>query len=114
MTVVIPTRNRWSILLGAALPAALGQEGVDHEVVVVDDGSTDETSDRIAAIGEQRLRVVRHDRSLGVGRARNAGIDAAQGAWIAFLDDDMIGAGGTRAQGSRARHPFAIRGASRT
>lgn len=89
-TVVIPTRNRWSILADAALPAALSQVGVDHEVVVVDDGSADGTSDRLAALGDPRLRVVRNDRSVGVGRARNAGIDAAQGAWIAFLDDDDI------------------------
>jgi glycosyltransferase involved in cell wall biosynthesis len=90
VTVVIPTRNRWATLAAAALPAAIGQEGVDHEVVVVDDGSTDGTSDRLASLGEPRLRVVRNGRSLGVARARNAGIEAARGAWIAFLDDDDI------------------------
>ena len=90
VTVVIPTRNRWSILEHAALPAALGQDGVDLEVVVVDDGSEDGTSDRVAALRESRLRVVRNDRSLGVAKARNAGIAAARGAWIAFLDDDDI------------------------
>jgi glycosyltransferase involved in cell wall biosynthesis len=68
----------------------LSQESVDHEVVVVDDGSTDGTSDRLAELGESRLRVVRNDRSLGVAKARNAGIEAARGAWIAFLDDDDI------------------------
>jgi GT2 family glycosyltransferase len=89
-TVVIPTRNRWEILRDAALAAALGQETIDLEVVVVDDGSTDETSDRLAALREPRLRIVRHDRSLGVARARNAGIEAASGTWVAFLDDDDI------------------------
>ena len=90
VTVVIPTRNRWSVLSKAALPAALSQENVDHEVVVVDDGSTDGTSDRLEELGEARVRVVRHDRSAGVARARNTGIEAARGAWIAFLDDDDI------------------------
>lgn len=90
VTVVIPTRNRWSLLTEAALPAALSQEDVDHEVVVVDDGSADGTAGRLEALGEPRLRVLRHDRSLGVARARNTGVASARGAWIAFLDDDDV------------------------
>lgn len=90
VTVVIPTRDRLSILTEAALPAALAQEEVDHEVVVVDDGSTDGTAHALEALGEPRLRVVRHERSLGVAQARNAGIEAARGTWIAFLDDDDV------------------------
>jgi len=86
----VPTRNRWSVLSSSALPAALGQEDVEHEVVVVDDGSTDETPARLAELTDLRLRVVRHDRCLGVARARNAGIEHARGEWIAFLDDDDI------------------------
>jgi glycosyltransferase involved in cell wall biosynthesis len=90
VTVVIPTRSRWDLLSTAALPSALGQEGVEVEVVVVDDGSTDETADALGAISDSRLRVVRHERPLGVARARNAGIEVARGPWIAFLDDDDI------------------------
>ena len=90
VTVVIPTRNRWPVLRDAALRAASCQEGVDCEIVVVDDGSVDGTADRVAELVDPRLRVVRHERSLGVARARNAGIDAACGVWIAFLDDDDI------------------------
>ncbi|MGI8886665.1 MAG: glycosyltransferase family 2 protein [Gaiellaceae bacterium] len=90
VTVVIPTKNRWPVLLDAALRAASSQEEVDHEIVVVDDGSVDGTASWLADLGEPRLRVVRNDRSLGVARARNAGVDAARGAWIAFLDDDDI------------------------
>jgi glycosyltransferase involved in cell wall biosynthesis len=78
------------VLSRAALPAALGQEGVEHEVVVVDDGSADETAAWLADLGNPRLHVVRHDRSLGVARARNAGIEHARGRWVAFLDDDDI------------------------
>ena len=62
VTVVIPTRNRWTLLASAALPAALGQEDVDVEVVVVDDGSSDETPERLAELTDPRLRVVRHAR----------------------------------------------------
>jgi glycosyltransferase involved in cell wall biosynthesis len=90
VTVVVPTHSRWDLLSTAALPAALGQEDVDLEVVVVDDGSTDATAERLARLEDPRLRVVRHDRPRGVAQARNAGIAAARGEWIALLDDDDL------------------------
>jgi glycosyltransferase involved in cell wall biosynthesis len=90
VTVVIPTRSRWDLLSTAALPSALGQEDVELEIVVVDDGSTDETTKKLQARSDARLRVVRHERPQGVARARNAGIWAARGEWIAFLDDDDL------------------------
>ena len=90
VTVVIPTRDRWPLLSRYGLSAALSQEGVDVEVVVVDDGSSDGTAERLVALGDPRVRVVRHESSLGQGAARNAGIAEAAGAWIAFLDDDDL------------------------
>lgn len=90
VSVVIPTRSRWRLLSTAALPSALDQEDVAHEVIVVDDGSSDETAARLEAVDDDRLRVVRHERSLGLSAARNTGIDAARGAWISFLDDDDL------------------------
>jgi len=90
VSVVIPTRSRWSLLSRAALPAALEQVGVDHEVIVVDDGSTDETPERLAALHDPRLRTVRNETPLGVARARNTGIAAARGRWVSFLDDDDV------------------------
>jgi glycosyltransferase involved in cell wall biosynthesis len=90
VTVVIPTRNRWRLLSTSALPSALGQEGVEHEVIVVDEGSEDGTESELAGLDEPRLSVIRHDEPLGVAQARNAGIAAARGAWIAFLDDDDL------------------------
>jgi len=89
VTVVIPTRDRWSFLR-RALDVALGQEDVDAEVVVVDDGSTDETPRRLAELRDHRVRAVRVEGGRGVGAARNAGIVAARGEWIAFLDDDDL------------------------
>jgi glycosyltransferase involved in cell wall biosynthesis len=89
VTVVIPTRDRWRFLR-RALDVALRQEDVQAEVVVVDDGSTDETPRRLAELHDPRVRVVRVDDGRGVGAARNAGIAAASGEWIAFLDDDDI------------------------
>jgi glycosyltransferase involved in cell wall biosynthesis len=90
VTVVIPTRNRWPVLSTSALPSALAQESVEHEVIVVDEGSTDATAAKIESFEEPRLRLIRHDSARGVAQARNAGIAAARGAWVAFLDDDDL------------------------
>lgn len=92
VTVVIPTLDRWRVLSRAALPAVLAQQDVKLEIVVVDDGSTDETPERLSELAsrESRLRVVTHSRRRGVAQARNAGIEAAQGDWVAFLDDDDL------------------------
>jgi glycosyltransferase involved in cell wall biosynthesis len=89
VSVVIPTRGRWG-LLSRTLAGALGQEGVEHEVVVVDDGSADETGKRLAAVADSRLRVVRNERPGGVAAARNRGLAEAAGEWVAFLDDDDL------------------------
>jgi glycosyltransferase involved in cell wall biosynthesis len=88
VSIVIPTRDRWQLLSRRALPSALAQEGVDFEAVVVDDGSTDGTATRLRALDDARIRVVENSRPGRVARARNAGIQAARGAWCAFLDDD--------------------------
>jgi glycosyltransferase involved in cell wall biosynthesis len=89
VSVVIPSKNR-SAILATTLEMALGQDGVDHEVVVVDDGSTDDTQAMLAAIEDPRLRSVRHEQSRGVGAARNRGVEEARGEWVAFLDDDDL------------------------
>lgn len=90
VSVVIPTRNRWETLRRSALRAALMQEDVSMEVVVVDDGSTDGTRAGLASLGDASVRVVRHDTARGVSSARNTGIELARGTWLAFLDDDDI------------------------
>jgi len=90
VTVVIPTRSRWHRLSTRALPSALGQVGVDVEVIVVDDASTDETATHLDRLHEPGLRVLRHATAQGVARARNTGVEAARGEWVAFLDDDDV------------------------
>jgi glycosyltransferase involved in cell wall biosynthesis len=89
VSVVIPTHNR-SRLLRMTLRTALWQRGVDLEVLVVDDGSTDDTSTNLRSIGDPRVRVLRHDTPRGVSTARNRGIEEARGEWVAFLDDDDL------------------------
>lgn len=90
VSVVVPTRSRWHLLSTAALPSALEQEDVSLELIVVDDGSEDETPARLREISDPRLVVIRHDVSRGVAVARNAGIRAARGRWVSFLDDDDL------------------------
>jgi glycosyltransferase involved in cell wall biosynthesis len=89
VSVVIPTRNRWS-LLKDTLACALGQREVELEVVVVDEACTDETPAQLAACPDPRLRVIRNEQPLGVAGARNRGIAAARGEWVALLDDDDL------------------------
>jgi len=89
VSVVIPTKNR-ADFLSDALQTALAQEKVDIEVIVVDDGSDDETPALLAAAADPRIRTIRLDPSRGQCAARNAGIEAARGRWLAFLDDDDL------------------------
>ena len=88
-TVIIPTRNRWR-RLWMALGGALHQEDVDVEIIVIDEGSSDETPERLAALNDRRVRVFQHEEARGVAQARNRGIAEARGEWIAFLDDDDV------------------------
>ena len=85
ISVVIPTYNRGA-LLPRAIASALEQTCSPYEVIVVDDGSTDDTAARCEAWGD-RIRYLRIDNA-GVSAARNAGIAIARGEWIALLDSD--------------------------
>jgi glycosyltransferase involved in cell wall biosynthesis len=88
LSVVIPTRNRWP-LLKRAIDSALAQRGVDLEVLVVDDGSTDGSAERAETVADARVRVVRQAHA-GVAAARNLGIERAAALWVALLDDDDL------------------------
>ena len=86
VSVVIPTYNRVS-LLGRALDSVLKQTRPPDEVIVVDDGSTDDTRARVA-VNYPNVVYLPLPARAGVSRARNAGIKAARGEWIALLDSD--------------------------
>jgi tetratricopeptide (TPR) repeat protein len=85
ITVIIPTRNR-AQLLSRALASVFAQQAAPAEILVVDDGSTDDTEAVLRSYGS-RVRVLRRSPG-GQGAAMNAGIAAAQSDWIAWLDDD--------------------------
>lgn len=85
VSVIIPTFNRaWAI--GRAVDSVLAQDYRPFELIVVDDGSCDQTSEILACYGD-RLSVI-HQKNRGVSAARNQGIARAGGDLIAFLDSD--------------------------
>ena len=90
VSVVIPTRNRWSLLSTHALPSALRQEDVELEVVVVDDASDDGSAEQVEALDDPRVRLVRNERNRRLPASRNVGAEVAAGTWLAFLDDDDL------------------------
>jgi len=87
VSVLITTRNRPD-LLGRAVESVLGQTYEDYELLIVDDASTDSTADAVEAFKDKRIRYVRRMVAGGGSAARNTGIKAAAGEYIAFLDDD--------------------------
>ncbi len=95
LSVVTPTFNKRA-LLGrtlAALRAQVLPAGTAWEIVVVDDGSTDDTAAWLreqALPGAPSLRVVSPGVNVGRARARNLGARAAQGRWLVFIDDDIV------------------------
>lgn len=87
ISIVIPTYNRASYL-SQAIDSVLAQSCADYEIIVVDDGSTDNTG-QILESYRDRIRCI-HQANKGVSAARNMGIRSARGEWIAFLDSDDI------------------------
>ena len=87
VSVIIPTHNR-SHLLRTALGSVVCQTFDDFEIVVIDDHSTDDTKSTVAKFADDRIRYLRNKGKNGPSIARNLGISAALGEYIAFLDDD--------------------------
>ena len=87
VSVVLPTYNR-AALLGRAIGSVLGQSYTDFELLVIDDGSTDETSDVVAGFSDRRIRYISLAHNTGAGAARNVGIRLARGKFLAFQDSD--------------------------
>jgi glycosyl transferase family 2/methyltransferase family protein len=86
VSVVVNTYNRAG-QVGKAIETVLSQSGVDLELIVVDDGSTDNTQAVLASLDDARIRVIRQS-NRGLSAARNVGAREARGLWLLFLDDD--------------------------
>jgi glycosyltransferase involved in cell wall biosynthesis len=85
VSVIIPTYNR-SKTIARAVNSVLAQTWKEIEVIVVDDGSTDQTKDVLSQYGD-KIRVIRQQNG-GPSAARNTGINASKGDIISFLDSD--------------------------
>lgn len=89
VSVVLPTKNR-AHTLREAVQSVLMQAYPRMELIVVDDGSTDGTPGILQSLDDGRLRILSLRTSRGSSGARNAGIGAARGEWIAFQDSDDV------------------------
>lgn len=89
VSVIIPAFNASSFIEGT-LASATAQSLTDIEIIVIDDCSTDDTRDLVSAAArkDKRIRLIAQERNGGPSVARNIGIDAALGHWIALLDAD--------------------------
>ena len=87
VSIIIPTFNRAS-LLPRAIQSIQKQDVQEIEIIVIDDGSTDETQQVLQSIEEPRMRCIRLPENKGIGTARFTGVEAGRGEFIAFLDSD--------------------------
>jgi glycosyltransferase involved in cell wall biosynthesis len=88
VSVIIPTYNR-TALVAEAVASVLAQTWRDFELLVVDDGSTDHTLEVLSPFREE-IKLLRRRTRRGVAAARNLGLAAARGEWLAFLDSDDL------------------------
>ena len=87
VSAIIPTYNRWP-LVREALDSVLAQSYRSFELIVVDDGSTDGSADRLRQVEGCIRLIVQANR--GVSAARNRGVEVARGKYLAFLDSDDL------------------------
>lgn len=87
VSVVLPTFNRRREI-ARAIGSVLNQTYTDFELLVVDDGSSDDTVAVVREFGDPRIRYLRHDHNRGGAAARNTGIEECRGAFVAFQDSD--------------------------
>jgi glycosyltransferase involved in cell wall biosynthesis len=89
ISVLIIVYNR-ADTIGAAVRSVLAQTFTDFELVVVDDGSTDDTAQVVERFTDQRLRLIRLSANSGIPSARNRALEEARGEYVAWLDSDDL------------------------
>ena len=88
VSVIIPTYN-YGRFIERAVNSVLSQSYQDYEIIIIDDGSTDDTKNRVVVkYHDERIIYIRHDMNRGPSAARNTGIKSSKGEFIAFLDSD--------------------------
>jgi glycosyltransferase involved in cell wall biosynthesis len=87
VSIIIPTYNR-SGFIHSAITSILSQTFQDYEIVIVDDGSIDNTESVVDSFSCAKIKYIKHDSNRGEATSRNTGIKHSHGEFIAFLDDD--------------------------
>lgn len=87
ISIIMPTYNRGYVIT-RAIDSVLDQRFSDWELIVVDDGSDDNTAEIVAGYGEKRIKYVRNEERGGASYARNVGMESASGTHFCFLDSD--------------------------
>lgn len=89
VSIILPTYNR-AHLISRAIRSLLQQTYQDFEIVIIDDASTDNTKEVINSFNDPRIRYLNHEINRGLSAARNTGIKASKGEYLAFQDDDDL------------------------
>lgn len=87
VSVIMPTYNRMDVIR-TAIDSVVAQTYKNWELIIIDDGSTDDTQSVVAKYDDPRIRYIRNHRAKGVSGARNSGLEAAKGEIAAYLDTD--------------------------
>ena len=87
VSIIMATYNRAETIL-RAVDSVLAQTHTDWELIIVDDGSTDSTQERLEQRSDPRIRIVVHPENRGVCAAKNTGFDHIRGEWFTTLDSD--------------------------
>lgn len=93
ISVIVPTYKRKPEMIGRAVNSILSQTYSNIELIVVDDSPKsfeyrNEIKDYLEKLNDNRIRYIQHDENQGANKARNTGIIASKGEYVAFLDDD--------------------------
>ena len=91
VSVIMPAYNA-EMYIEEAISSVMEQTLTDWELLVIDDCSTDHTYDKALSMSifDERVRIIRNEKNLGVSRTRNHGLDIARGQYIAFIDSDDL------------------------
>ncbi len=89
ISVIVTVYNRAPMI--AAAIGSLARQSVDNlEIIVIDDGSTDDSAGVVERLRDPRIRLIRHESNRGIPAARNSGLETARGQYIAWLDSDDL------------------------
>ena len=107
ISVIIPLFNK-ECIIERSMQSVLSQSFTDFELIIVDDGSTDGSSDVVKGINDERIVFIEQENG-GPGKARNTGVNHSKGEWILFLDaDDELAEGALEhLLHMSTKHPYA-------